>query len=81
MLNYIQQEVEKDKSLVELIQKENAPLTIDDCLKDFTQPEKLVGDDLYYCSKCKVLILPCQSSFLTNAITLAIALFSLYTSL
>lgn len=32
---------------------EEAALTLDDCLSSFAQKENLVGENLWYCNRCK----------------------------
>lgn len=50
------QEVDVHPSVARMRAEESGPITLQDCLHDFIKAEKLTGDDLYYCSKCQVLL-------------------------
>eukprot|EP01125_Pyxidicula_operculata_P014082 TRINITY_DN466_c6_g1_i1.p1 TRINITY_DN466_c6_g1~~TRINITY_DN466_c6_g1_i1.p1 ORF type:complete len:1521 (-),score=405.16 TRINITY_DN466_c6_g1_i1:30-4592(-) len=46
-------EIVLHKTVHELRTKEKEAISINSCLNDFTSPERLEGDNLWYCSDCK----------------------------
>jgi len=46
-------EIVVDKTVMEIRQKQNIPISLSDCFEEFTANEELTDDELWHCPKCK----------------------------